>query len=157
MKEIFHLFVESLSEKEMEWMAWGVAEIILADGRILDPEVYFLKVMLYNVAEKEKVLDISEYVKEKKEKAATTFLNINDEMAIEMLQFFVKIAASDGCISPEEEKVILYLGKRIGFDQTTCTEIIQIQKKTLSWKKYAEKHRLPQVPASVSMAGIKLN
>jgi len=156
MKEIFHLFVKSLGEEEMEWMAWGVAEVILADGRVVTPEMYFLKVLLYNVREKEKVMDISNYVIEKNRKHQIEFLDVDDDLAIEMLQFFVKVAAADGVISPEEEKVIIFLGSRLGFDYTVTSEIIQTYKKILNWKKHAKRNRKGSLTASEIYSGFKL-
>ncbi|MDH5559652.1 MAG: TerB family tellurite resistance protein [Deltaproteobacteria bacterium] len=141
-------YLDSLSPKEKEAMAWYVAHIILADGKVVHSELEFIKQILAKIKleDSQTALDIFERVKNKQKLGALPNLAQSDHSTVmKMFLILLHVAVSDFNFDEQEEIVLLIIGSTIGFSEKTIEDLIGHHKAILKIANTDYKSRSPCV------------
>ena len=127
-------FIKSLPESAKVWFAHAVAGVILADGKVNEDELFYLKGTIMFLGDHQEVKNIIEMVKAKKQPELDR-LNIDRKTAIHIFIELVKLTVTDDKLSKEEAQYFTSIGAHLGFDAI-------FSKKVLEWgTKFCEVNR----------------
>ncbi|MBF0280333.1 MAG: hypothetical protein HQM13_21235 [SAR324 cluster bacterium] len=127
-------FIKSLPESAKVWFSRAVAGVILADGKVNEDELFYLKGTIMFLGDDLEVKNIIDSVKAKQTPQLDR-LTVDRKTAARMFIELVKLTVTDDKLTREEAQYFVSIGTHLGFDSI-------FSKKVLEWgKKFCEVNR----------------
>ncbi|MBF0237062.1 MAG: TerB family tellurite resistance protein [SAR324 cluster bacterium] len=115
-----------MNQEEQFWYAKAVVAIIVADGRIDDAEIKYLRT-IFDLFTKSSVQfeELEQYTQGTNKVKIEKITTIDTQKANDILKDCTSVAISDGEFHPKEEKIIRKIGTSMGIEASTIEHTIQ--------------------------------
>lgn len=116
-------YIESLNHEEKQWLAYAIAGMICADGRLDPSEEVYLREAISFLEDREQINDLVTKVK-KREIGTLPATQIAGEKAFNMLKHLARISIIDGKMSPSEVRYFNQVGGLLGLPEKILETIV---------------------------------
>ena len=106
--------LENLSPKDKIWFAQAIAGMVIADGRVDESEIVFLKKAIGFLDDREEIDRLMAIVKQGKPPQLEE-AHIDSKQAFSMIKYLLELMIADSRLSPGEIHYFLYTGKLFGY------------------------------------------
>lgn len=117
---INQLMDNHLPERTLRWFAQAIAGMVASDGVVDEKEIEYLRKAIDFLPHKNKVIEIMEQVKRRELPELTQFREGNRTIAFRLYLNLAKVAIADDVFTEGEEKFLIYVGGKLGFNKDYC-------------------------------------
>lgn len=122
-------FIRSLEPEDTVWFINAVQGMILADKRVDEGEINFIRRLIELISDKKEAGRLVESIKKRKAAELAYAGNMNREVAFNMLTTLLNIALSDGKLGQPEAEYFKTACRQLGFDAILSKEMLAWAKK----------------------------
>ncbi len=116
--------VDSMSQQEKLWVACAIAGMAIADEKVTEPEVKFLKETVSLLGNSSQVKGLKEKI-QKREKPKLHALEMDRKQSFRILRHLARMAASDRKLSYTETEFLMHAGEKLGYPESFIHELIE--------------------------------
>lgn len=124
-------FIRSLDADELVWFVDAVQGMILADQRVDEEEINFLRHLIAMLSDKNEAERLVEMIKERKQAELPYSGQMERGVAFEILTVLLNLALSDGKLRTVEAEYFKYACRRLGFDNAFSKDMLVWAQKKL--------------------------
>ncbi|MGK5093666.1 TerB family tellurite resistance protein [Deltaproteobacteria bacterium TL4] len=126
--------IGTLSSEEKVWMAQAIANMIVADGVVVEAEIQFFTDIISFLDRKEDVLRLVEVVKRRKQ-VELPKLEMRRKNAIHMVMNLAVIAISDNKLRQSEAQVLRTITNQLNLPPTVSEKVLRWASDLLALRK----------------------
>ncbi|PCI29443.1 MAG: hypothetical protein COB67_04090 [SAR324 cluster bacterium] len=130
--------IETLSQAQRIWFAEMLIQAILVDGKVLSPEVVFLKGIISQVDDEIERARLIQVVKEGKKVPLRHVENVPKGVLVGIFSQLIESCISDLFFAEEEKKLLFKIGMLFDFRRIYIKRWIDWGKEGVEWKQYQQ-------------------
>ncbi len=127
-------FIQSLSGENLSWFIDAIQGMILADRRVDEEELSFLRKVIASLSDKEQAERLVAMIRERKPADLPYAGQMDRGVAFDILTVLVKVALVNGKLSTVEAAFFKLACRRLGYDNVFTKDMLVWAQKKWSWK-----------------------
>ncbi|MBF0277203.1 MAG: TerB family tellurite resistance protein [SAR324 cluster bacterium] len=140
-------FIQSLSSENLSWFVDAIQGMILADRRVDEHELSFLREIISLLSDKEQAERLVAMIRERKQAELDYAGQMNRDIAFDILTILVKVALADSKLSSAEAVFFKQACRRLGYDNAFSRDMLVWAQKKLELE--SEYKRLKTVSGAI--------